>query len=196
LHKLQFSTALGRAFVAALFVPTLAACSDEVKWKEEVRLNDGRVVVIDQARRCAGGNYTAATNATCVATDASLGFRLPETGGQEVTWHERLNPMVLNVSGGHVYLVGYPVHPAEFRAYGGTNPPYIGFVLEGSQWQRIPFERIPAEIYDGNLLIESIPKTRTKSLSLAAKNGPGENGDPRYPAYLRRIDPKFTKPLL
>lgn len=184
----------------ALLLPALAACSDTVSWQEEVPLNDGRVIVVSQERKCAGGDYTAAKNASCVATEAWLRFRLPETGNQEVTWHERLNPMVMNVHQGRIYVVGHPIHPAEFRAYGGTNPPYIGYMLQGAQqgaqWQRIPFEQIPTEIYEGNLLIESIPKTRTKYLSLAAKSSAGENGDPRYPADLRRIDPKAKRPLL
>ena len=186
------------AFLTLLagLLPALAACSGSVQWREEVRLNDGRVVVVDQKRRCAGGDYKAAKDASCVATEAWLSFRLPETGNQEVIWHERLNPMVLNVHEGHIYVVGIPIHPSEFRAYGATNPPYIGYVLQGSQWQRIPFERIPLEIYNGNLLIESIPKTRTKHLSLSSKEGRGENGDPDYPADLRRIDPKVVRPLL
>jgi hypothetical protein len=177
-------------------LPALAACSDSVQWQEEVQLADGRVIVVNQKRKCDGGNHAAATHATCVATDAWLSFELSETNNQEVTWHEHLNPMVLNVHGGRPYVVGYPIHPKEFRAYGAKNPPYIGYVWQSARWQRIPFDQIPPDIYEGNLLIESIPKTRTTRLSLTEKSAQGENGDPGYPMHLRRIEPKFKKPLL
>lgn len=187
---------LGRSLMFIASVLPLAACSDTVDWKEEVRMADGRVIIVEQKRKCAGGDFKASTEATCVATEAWLGVKLPETGNQEVTWHERLKPLVLNVSQGNLYVVGFPDHPSEFRLYGATNPPYVGYVWRGTQWQRVPFEQIPPAIYDTNLLIHSIPKTRTKLLSLEVKGGPTANGSPRLPTYLRRIDPNFKKPLL
>ncbi len=39
------------------------------------------------------------------------------------------------------------------------------------------------------MLIENIPKRRTRHLSLVQKNSSEENGDSRYPRYLQRIDP-------
>lgn len=191
---MKYVTGLVRALFVILSTTQLAACSDAVEWREEVKLNDGRTIVVTQKRRCEAGDYKAKTQATCVAREAWLRFNLPEFSETEIVWHESLNPMVLNIDKGHLYVVGFPPHTLEFRAYGATNPPYFGFLWDNGSWKRIGFGEIPQSIYEGNMLIESIPKNRTADLELPRKNSEEENGDPRYPGYLRRIDPKFTMP--
>ncbi len=177
--------------VAVLVAAHLAACSNIVEWREEVQLNDNRVIVVVQKRRCEGGDYTAKTGATCIARDAWLHITLPEISPSEIVWHEALNPMVLNIDKGRLYVVGFPPHTLEFRAYGATNPPYFGFVWESGTWKRISFAEIPTSIYDTNMLIESIPGTRTRLMTLQHKKGPEENGTLTKPAPLHRVDPSF-----
>jgi hypothetical protein len=177
----------------ALFVALqLAACSNTVQWDEEVKLNDGRVTVITQKRRCEGGDYNAKRNASCIARESWMTIKLPEFSHKEIVWHESLKPMVVNVHQGRLYVVGRAPTTLEFRAYGASNPPYFGFVWSDGKWKRIPFIEIPESIYDGNMLIESIPKNTTGFLSLERKGSEAENGDPRYPIPLRRVDPNHT----
>lgn len=163
-----------------------------VTWDEEVKLNDGRTIVVTQKRRCEGGDYSANTNASCVSREAWLRIKLPEFSSEEIVWHESLNPMVVNIHQGSLFVVGFPPHTLEFRAYGATNPPYFGFLWHDGAWKRIPFTEIPVSIYDTNMLIESIPSTRTNYLTLATKNSLKENGTDTKPAPLHRIDPKYT----
>lgn len=170
----------------------LTACADTVQWDEEVQLNDGRVIVVTQKKRCEGGAFTAETGATCVAREAWLTLRLPEFSKKEIVWHESLDPMVVGVHQGRLYVIGWPPHSLEFRAYGATNPPYFGFVWAGDSWKRINFSDIPMSLYTRNMLVESIPQARTKMLTLAQKNSRAENGNPVYPAALQKINPKFT----
>ncbi|CAN7514661.1 hypothetical protein [Polaromonas sp. LjRoot131] len=170
----------------------LAACSNTVQWDEEVKLNDGRVIVVTQKRRCEGGDYTAKTNASCIARESWMTIKLPEFSHKEIVWHESLKPMVVNVHQSRLYVVGRAPTTLEFRAYGASNPPYFGFVWSDGKWKRIPFIEIPEALYDGNMLIESIPKNTTGFLSLERKGSEAENGDPRYPLPLRRVDPNHT----
>jgi len=72
-----------------------------------------------------------------------------------------------------------------------VNPPYYGFLWSDGNWIRIPFHEIPIEIYDGNMLFESIPRERTDCLTLRDKNGAGENGNPAYTKEVKRIDPNY-----
>lgn len=181
-----------RIVLVAIAALQLVACSRTVEWKEEVQLNDGRVIVVTQKKRCEGGDFTAKTKATCIAREAWLTINLPEFSDKEILWHESLDPMVLNIHQGRLYVVGRPPHTLEFRAYGATNPPYFGFVWESSAWKRIPFIEIPEAIYDSNMLIESIPQKRTDYLTLTQKNSSEENGARTKPAPLHRIDPKHT----
>jgi hypothetical protein len=179
-------------FLFLIAMLQLTACSKTVEWKEEVKLNDGRVIVVTQKKRCEGGDYTAKTGATCIARESWLTINLPEFSSQEILWHESLNPMVVNIHQGRLFVVGFPPHTLEFRAYGATNPPYFGFIWENGKWKRIAFSEIPEAIYDTNMLIESIPGNKTDFLTLPTKNSPEENGTFTKPAYLHRIDPKFA----
>lgn len=181
-----------QAWLILPFALLLAACSNTVQWDEEVKLNDGRVIVVTQKKRCEGGDYNAKRNASCLAREAWLTIRLPEFSAKDIVWNESLIPMVVNVHQGQLYVVGQAQTTLEFRAYGATNPPYFGFIWRDGTWRRIPFVEIPEAIYDGNMLIEAIPKNRTKFLSIERKTSYEENGDARYPSFYRRIDPKNT----
>lgn len=166
----------------------LSGCSQFVEWQEEVKMNDGRVIVVTQRRRCEGGNYTAKFGATCVAREAWVTLKIPEISPDEIVWNESLDPMIVNMDRGTLYIIGLPPHTLEFRKYGATNPPYFAFRWKGG-WRRVPYTEIPAPLRIGNMLIESIPKIRTAYLTIAEKESPRENGDGRYPKYHREIDP-------
>jgi len=178
--------------LAAAAALLLTGCSKTVQWEEEVKLNDARVIVVTQKKRCDGGDYKAKTSATCVARETWLTIKLPEFSDKEIVWHEGLNPMVLNIHQGRLYIVGRPPTSLEFRTYGASNPPYFGFRWDNDAWTRIPFSEIPEAIYDTNMLIENIPKNRTNFLTLAQKNSLEENGALTKPPPLHRIDPKHT----
>jgi hypothetical protein len=181
-----------KALLIAVTALQITACSRTVQWDEEVKLNDGRIIVVTQKKRCEGGDYTANKGATCIAREAWLTIKLPEFSDKEIVWHENLDPMIVNLHLGRLYVVGRPPHTLEFRTYGATNPPYFGFVWDGGIWKRIAFPEIPLEIYDTNMLIESIPSTKTALMTLIVKSSDQENGAMTKDASLRRIDPKHT----
>lgn len=193
-QKPSLKTLSLRMASAVFAVLLLTGCSKTVQWEEEVKLNDARVIVVTQKRRCDGGDYKAKTGATCVARETWLTIKLPEFSAKEIIWHEGLKPMVLNVHQGRLYVVGRPPTTFEFRAYGASNPPYFGFRWDNGAWTRIPFSEIPEAIYDANMLIANIPSKRTNLLTLAGKNSPEENGALTKPPPLHRIDPKHTLP--
>jgi hypothetical protein len=179
---------------ACISLLTTIACGQSsklVEWKEEVKLNDGRVIVVTQKKRCEGGDYKAKTGASCIAREAWLTLKLPEFSDKDIVWHESLNPMVLNIHQGKLYVVGLPPTSLEFRTYGAVNPPYFGFLWQAGAWKHISFAEIPEAIYDTNMLIASIPGIKTDLLTLEKKNSPEQNGTMTIPAPLHRIDPKF-----
>ena len=189
---MNYLKTMPRMLLVVVFALQLTACSKTVQWEEEVKLNDGRIIVVTQKKRCEGGDYRANANATCIAREAWLTIKLPEFSDKDIVWHESLDPMVVNFHRGRLYVVGRPPHTLEFRAYGATNPPYFGFIWESGAWKRIAFSEIPEAIYDRNMLAESIPQNKTDYMTLPQKNSETENGNPVYPASLRRIDPKHT----
>ena len=163
----------------------LPACSNnEVTWQEEVKLNDGRMIVVTQKKRMDRG----------FDREAWLTFSLPEFSQAEIRWHENLRPMVLNVHEGQLYLVGLPQTQREFDKYGMPRPPYVPFRWDGRTWQRISFAEVPEAIYDVNMLIEQIPPDETKLLTWRAKISPEINGRAGYSQSIKRLDPQGFSP--
>jgi hypothetical protein len=158
----------------------LAACSPYVTWKEEVKLNDGRVIVVEQKKLNQGG----------IAREAWLTINLPEFNAQPIVWHENLSPLLVNIDEGRLYVVGDPPTRLEMRHYGCPRPPYVGFVWENGTWIRIPFDKIPERIYTTNMLIENFPPEGTNILTLEKKNSREVNGAGTLPSYLKRLNPK------
>jgi hypothetical protein len=169
-------------FLTSVFSAFLFGCSPYVTWQEEVKLNDGRVIVVEQKKRIGG----------LMAREAWLTIKLPEFGVQPIVWHESLDPLVVNISEGKLYVVGYPPSVVEYNHYERPNPCYVGFVWENEKWNRISFEDIPIQIYKTNMLIDSFAPKGTILLTLDRKNSHDMNGDGRLPNSLRGIEPKFT----
>ena len=153
--------------------------SDFHGWKEEVKLSDGRTIVVEQKRRFDGR----------VAREAWVEFTVPGISEKTLTWHESLSPLVLNVSGGKLYMVAYPPSAREQNKYG--NPPhgYVAFEWNNGEWKRIPFEAVPTAIDDANLLIWPVPNNESRLLTLAEKNGPDYNGNAKVQAELKHLRP-------
>ena len=161
----------------------LDACSFSpfVTWKEEVKLNDGRIIVVEQKKHDIGG----------IAREAWLTINLPEFSAQPIVWHENLDPLIVNIDGGQLYVVGFPPTPVEGRKYDCPQPPYVGFVWENLAWKRIPFEKIPERIYQVNMLADSFPPKGIDFLTVQRKTGEDLGRRATLPPGLKRIDPKL-----
>lgn len=193
MHKKRFAL-----FVSlGLFLICLSSCSkppaEFVTWKEVVRLNDDRTIVVSQKKFCDGGPHTGGKHAYCVDREAWLTIDLPEFSSTPMVWHEHLSPMIVNIDHGKLYVVGTPATQREYRLYGEPEPLYVGFVWESGQWKKIQFKEIPVSIYDANMLIDSIPPKDTVLLSLEEKNSSVLNGrsELRATREVLRVDPNY-----
>ena len=163
-------------------------------WQEEVKLNDGRVIVVTQKKRCTNavkGKDYYGPYIGCIARETWLTINLPEFSAQPIVWHEKLDPRILNIHNGRLYVVGIPPTGYEFNLWGKPQPPYIGFVWEDGQWRRLLFVEIPEAVYDTNMLIESIPRDGKDYLTWATKQSIAFNGAPEYRKPQKRIDPTY-----
>lgn len=174
-------------FLVAVVGLVLTKCSDNRSWKEEVRLLDGRIITVTQKRRYQGA-YDGQSSGT-VPREAWLTLKLPEFGDQEIVWHEQLEPRIVNIYEGKLYVVGCPPTGLEDHLYGKPRPPYIGFRYEAEGWQRIPFAEIPLAIYDTNLWIENEPPNDSGFVSFADKAA--EMKKRTLDQDLKRIDPNY-----
>jgi len=170
------------AFFIAL-LPCTGGCSSSpfITWKEQVKLNDSRVIVVDQKRRSDHGTDR----------EAWLTINLPDFSPQPIVWHENLFPILINVDQGNLYVVGFPGSSVELKLYGNPRPPYVGFLWQGGAWKRIPFERIPATIYKTNMLVADFSPKEATLLTLAEKESASLNGRPGVPDTLLLLDPSM-----
>lgn len=183
----QLVRGLMHGLLLILLGGAMSGCASTNAWKEEVKLSDGRIIIVTQKRRYDGGVSTL-QGANTLVREAWLTLRLPEFGDQDIAWHENLEPQVLNVFDGKLYIVGIPPTGLEFDQYGKPNPAYIGYRYENGSWVRIPFEKIPEAIYDTNLLIATAPPNKSGHVTLADKEK--EMRDAEYSKHYKRIDPK------
>lgn len=174
-------------FLSGLVALPSCAGSEYKTWQEEVKLNDGRVIVVTQKRHCSAA-YTGGNYATCIERESWLTIKLPEFGNQEIVWHENLKPRILNAHNGQWYVVGTPATGREFDLYNKPRPPYVGFLWKDGQWKRIPFGEIPVAIYDTNLVIDG-SLVNVNLLTISGKNSPELNGSYAYRPHVMRIDP-------
>jgi hypothetical protein len=164
----------------------IGACEGrKISWHEEVKLSNGKIIVADQQRICTKAN-TGGLSSDCMAREAWLTFNLPGFSSAPIKWHEHLIPMVLNISGGKLYLIAYPPSFKEFVDYGAGQHAYFGFVWDGMAWKRISFDDIPASIYDSNMVLNSPPLSRMSYIDLNVKN----DIEHRAGQSLLRVDPK------
>lgn len=98
---------------------------------------------------------------------------------------------MINIFEGRLYIVGDPPTGVEFRKYGAINPPYYGFEWSGEKWNAIAFDKIPVAIYNANMILESVPKTRTSHMTLEQKQLEMQGA---YRGFQRRLDPALKMP--
>ena len=123
-----------------------------IVWDEEVKLHDGRVILIKRREATGGGGFPINTMNKRGLTKY-YEFCYPEMG---VYWKSRggpsYHPEILDIVDGKVYVM-VPVTGSEtcmFHDYPATNAIY--YVWEGGAWKKIPYEQFPKEVRRTNLL--------------------------------------------
>lgn len=159
----------------------LSGCSKSKSWTEEVLLSDGRIIEVIQKRRCEGD---------CIERESWLTIRLSETDNKEVTWNEKLVPLLFNAFKGKLYVAALPPTSREYDLYGRPEPFYLCFRWDAGGWKRIGIQEVPVEIHDANLVIDG-GLVNVKRLELKYKAL--MNGDAGYAnaPHLKRITPSY-----
>lgn len=181
---------LFKTLLIILLGTSMTGCADTKSWREEVKLLDGRVIVVSIKYRFEGA-YNG-SNYGGVLRESWVTLKLPETGNQETTWNEKLQPKNLNVVNGKLYIVATPMTTREYFLYNQPRPPYIGYIFDNKAWRRIPFNEIPVVMYDMNLSSGSVHSNPSGPVTLADKAKAFE--DPRVDKTYLRIDPTFENP--
>jgi hypothetical protein len=67
---------------------SIIGCSGDQKWKEEVQLSDGHIIVVERELLTEGGGDEWAINRSgSKPKEYRIRFEYPEKSGQEIEWH-------------------------------------------------------------------------------------------------------------
>lgn len=146
----QISHAIKRLLLNAFAGLSLSACGNTLDWKQEVPLQDGRVIVVD--RESKQGPYDPFV-AMRMETTQSLTFIHPDTR-EKIHWRipDGLQPHMLDFDEGTPYLLLKAYTVSDYNKWGCPNPPYVLYRHDKGQWKQIPFEQLPPRFVLPNLI--------------------------------------------
>jgi len=159
----SFETAqmLKRLALALALIPSLGACSGMkvVEWSEDVRLSDGRTVVVarsNEYRQVAdvGAGFQRGWN----FERTMLQVRMPTPNGATIRWQGTLTPIVLGAdSNGDPLLVG--VASSSQAIFDWKLSPrgesHVALRFVRGEWERISLEEVPILYRKANLFISA-----------------------------------------
>lgn len=150
-------------------------------WKEEVLLHDGQKIMVERSQTYKGRSEPGQP---APIGEHTIRFSLPGSS-KPITWTseygEDLGRTDFNLSALHVkdnvpYVVAEPNLCLAYNKWGRPNPPYVVFKYDGSAWQRIAFELLPAEFTTVNVVkrtrgidVENLVKARQLSVEQVTK---------------------------
>lgn len=141
-----------RTILIALAALASAACEwfeRDLNWKQEVRLQDGRTLMVDRVSRVTGKRFPEGGNYDIYQ---SLTFTHPDTN-ERIAWAppEHTGPVMLDLDGPNVYYVVEAITVGDYNDIGCPNPPYLGYRYAGKQWQQIHIDDMPARFVERNV---------------------------------------------
>lgn len=119
------------------------------RWKEEVRLHDGRLIVVERSRVMSGPREPFRSASVGKWT---LAFENPDKPGKKISLdvHGGAVPMLLGFVGSVPYVAINPRRGDARRFYNCPDPPYI-FFRHDDEWMRIELKEFPKELHARNL---------------------------------------------
>ena len=169
---------------------TISACSSTMRWKEEVKLHDGQVIVGERFYHL--GSYPAIESHNRAALDETVTFNLPNSKHIEWTSDFRdevpepnsLNLIRFDVVNGVPYIATYPAGCIAYNKWGRPNPPQILFKYENEQWQRITLGELPTELINAEAnVIVGRPDVRILRPFYSVESVNNQNYDIHTPEY-------------
>lgn len=140
---------------AILVLGTLAltACGDSrsLRWKEDVKLPDGRVVTLDRYQEFKGPYYIGVGEGP-TESNYWFEFKHPDTG-EKVRWESDrdLKTLVLMMDGPAPVLLTSPWWGSSMFRYRCPNPPYLLFRHEAGGWKQVAVGLVPVKRLQVNM---------------------------------------------
>jgi len=138
------------AALLSMLVMTGCDAKQTYRWKEEVLLHDGRVIVIERSVKT--GYVPREIGQSPPESDYTLTFKGAD--GNDISWdggRGRFIPMILDFEAGVPYVVATGATGLVYGVEGCPRPPYFFFRWNAGEWQRVTYEEFPKAIRKANL---------------------------------------------
>lgn len=160
---------------------SLAACGKTIDWKQEVKLHDGRVIVVD--RKSKQESMSIPTKGILEPWQ-QIAFTHPASR-ERIVWDlpKGLGLWMLDIGGGMIWTVLKPQSIADYNAWGCPSPPWIVFRWQTGIWQQVAMGDLPSVLTTPNTLAAAAsdnPRSENKLVSVE-----------QFGAYLARLDPEY-----
>ena len=136
-------------FILAAATGLLAGCGPDVaKWKEEVLLHDGRMIVIERKAKAERGGFLSGTR----GRDLEFEIKYKPLG---IYWKGLREPVALEFFDGVAYLAGTVGDEEEFcRGKPGATLPVQILKRQGDTWIPVNAETFPLDEANFNLYLK------------------------------------------
>ncbi len=120
-------------------------------WKEEVRLHDGSLLVVERSFHLKGRHEIGQSPPI---GEQSIAFNLPGTD-KAIVWKDEYSKelgranfvlVALHIFNGVPYLITTANGCLSSNKWGRPNPPYVIFKYKEKKWERIGLNDLPSEL--------------------------------------------------
>jgi hypothetical protein len=137
---------------------TLSACSDGLKWSEDVRLPDGRVVTLNRQVEFEGP--TGGPGGPHTESFQRIEFVSP-IDGDTVVWENRrpnamLGVVALWADGRRLRILTAPLYGGDEFKVGCPNPPYLVYEYSSGEWKPLAWNQIPRMAIRANVTTQPL----------------------------------------
>ncbi len=175
-----------------LFLPLTCFAEKTIRWKQEVQLSDGRIIIMKRVSVRSGWVFPENHG---MELSQVITFTNPDTN-EKITWSlpEGLHPYALDFENKIPYLVLDTYTMGDYNNWNCPNPPYFIYRYENKIWQPISFEQLPSKFSKRNLMDMSksfLKVSDDKFITVAEQ----DKWLLRLADYLRSINRKKIHPI-
>lgn len=187
-HVLQSVAAIVVLALVVVGAGLLRVAGGRLSWTEEVRLSDGRTIVVDRSNRYDDVGWTKPASSGLFQR-ARLAFATPRPIIHLKDWEGSAQPLILDVRDGKAYLVAIVTSYSGVEEFGKPDPGYVAFVFSGDHWKRIDLKDLPSGLSVNLLVLPRADLVRHEPVSISTKER--AKAQDRVPDQFRRLDPAY-----
>jgi hypothetical protein len=121
-----------------MFCCLVSGCTISRDWEEEVKLHDGRVIVVERSvtRERLGGELGYAGDVISQKIEFNA-------GNDRIVWEDDITPIVFDVMNKVYWVAAAPMLRPKCVAHGNPNPPFIFYKYEERVWKNVQYLDFP-----------------------------------------------------